>query len=265
MNTIAYPLGHEPSELKRLDAQAILLADPLLEQLAAKASSCLEIGCGNGSNLPLLRKANSHITYTGIDISTHAIEKAQEKFGKDTGAHFQVLDANSLKELGSSYDLIFTKLVLWSIGPTWTSVLQNAYQLLAPGGTFYALEPCNQFIHLEPEKPAAKAWMHSWDEAALKSGLDPFIGPKVANALQKAGFGNITAKFHPIIALGEDSQQYQAIIENLKGFYMGPASDHFNMTMNSKLKKHAIDELDSFNPSDLVMDALFVSTGEKTL
>jgi SAM-dependent methyltransferase len=263
MNTATYPLGHTPNELDRLDTQAMLLREPFLEALASKANSCLEIGCGNGSNLAFLYEANPNIKYTGIDTASPAIAAAKSRYAKNSQAEFLVMDGSSIDLESAQFDLIFTKLVLWSVGPAWSNVLQEAYRLLAPGGTFYALEPCNHLIEIYPEKPAAKAWMNAWDEAAIKSGLDPYIGTKVADELQNVGFTNVDSKFYPIIAPGSEEERYKSIVQNLKGFYMGPAADTLGLSLNNKSEAAA--ELDAILPDSLVMDALFVAWGTKPM
>jgi ubiquinone/menaquinone biosynthesis C-methylase UbiE len=241
-----------------------LLRDPLLEEFASKAKSCLEIGCGNGANLPLLRKTNSTLKYTGLDNASGAISAAQMRFADDSNAQFVEGDAVGQIDLPSGqFDLVFTKLVLWSIGPTWPGVLAEAFRLLKPGGVFYAFEPCNQFIELQPAKQAAKTWMKTWDESVLNSGLDPYIGTKVSSKLYEAGFSQVGAKFFPVVATGFESEKYLAIVDNLKGFYMGEAASTFGLTKQAKLMIEAKDQFDLFDKSDLVMDALFVSWGYK--
>ena len=264
MNNTIYPLGHDVSELERLDQQAQLLNDPLLEKLAGKAKNCLEIGCGNGSNLPLLRNANPNLKYTGIDIASTAIDAAKLRYGSDVNAEFKVMDAQFINLEPGSFDLIFVKLVLWSLGPEWATVLKEVHRLLAPGGVFYSLEPCNQMVELFPEKPAVKAWMNNWDQAALQSGLNPFIGTEISGGLKRSGFENVDSKFFPVIASGTETERYTAIIKNLKGFYMGPALEHMGLPPSAEQKKKVNEEFDSFNANSLVMDALYVSWGYKS-
>src|SRR5580658_2816996 len=95
MNKTPYPLGHEAEEKRRLDRQAESLRDPLLERLAASAESCLEIGCGTGSNLGLLRSANPGLWYAGIDPAPQAIAAAKARFGGDPSSSFHVMDGRS--------------------------------------------------------------------------------------------------------------------------------------------------------------------------
>ena len=259
-----YPLGHTQTELDRLDNQALILQDPLLDQLASSASSVLEIGCGNGSNLPLLRKANSNLKYTGIDIAPGAVADAKEKFKGDADANFIQMDGASINLPPESFDLVITKLVLWSIGPAWTVTLREALRLLLPGGIFYAMEPANDMIEIYPEKPAARAWMNAWDSAVKESGLDSFIGSKVGTEMKKAGFVNVESRFFPIIASGNEKERYESIVANLKGFYMGPSADTLGLPpKGSAFREDASKELDLVNNDSLVMDALFVSWGRK--
>jgi ubiquinone/menaquinone biosynthesis C-methylase UbiE len=263
MNGVTYPLGHDMAELNRLDSQATLLQDPFLEELAAKARTCLEIGCGNGSNFPLIRQANKHLKYVGIDLSTNAVAEAQSRYGDDGNAAFAVMNATQIDLVPASFDLIFTKLVLWSIGPAWSEVLKEARRLLKPGGTFYAFEPCNHLVELYPEKPAAKSWMNAWDQAALKSGIDPFIGTKVAGEMKKHHYQQVDSKFFPVIANGREKDRYLQIVENLQGFYLGAAVTSLGLQYPEETKEQARTELAQLTPESLVMDAFFISWGVK--
>lgn len=265
MNAVTYPLGHAEQELERLDTQASLLQEPLLEMLYKQSRNCLEIGCGNGSNFPLLRDQNSSTKYTGIDLSRAAIEQASLRFRAEKNARFMVMSGTNIDLPAASFDLIFTKLVLWSVGSNWSAVLEEAMRLLAPGGSFYAFEPCNHLVEMYPEKSAAKRWMQQWDEAALASGVDPFIGPKVAGKLKKSGFEHVESRFFPVIATGREKERYEAIVGNLKGFYLGSAADALGLPSEIELREQASKEFSQFGPESLVMDAFFVSRGTKPL
>lgn len=263
MNGI-YPLGHTATELDRLNLQALLLQDELLAKLAFEAKSVLEIGCGNGSNLAILRKSNPHFKYTGIDIAPAAIADASKRFQADPLASFKQMDGAAIDLQTESFDLVFTKLVLWSMGPAWSVALREAHRLLVPGGIFYAMEPANDMIELYPEKPALKSWMNNWDKAIFDSGMDTYIGSKVANEIKKVGFKKVDSKFFPIIASVSERDRYEAIISNLKGFYMGPAAESLGLPgADSVERKAAIAELEATKADSLVMDALFVSWGQK--
>jgi SAM-dependent methyltransferase len=264
MSGIIYPLGHTHNELDRLNLQAQLLQDPLLELLVSGATSVLEIGCGNGANLAILRKANPNFKYTGIDIAPDAVAEATMRFQSDEHAKFMLMDGASTNLPAGSFDLVFTKLVLWSMGPAWTIAIREAHRLLSPGGTLYAMEPANNMIEMYPPKPALKTWMDNWDKAVLEAGMDTYIGAKVGGEIRKAGFSKMDSKFFPVIASASERDRYMAITENLKGFYMGPAAEKLGLeSEGSALRAEACKQLEEIGPDSLVMDALFVSWGQK--
>ena len=254
-----YPLGHHSSELSRLEAQALLLHDDFLDELAAKSVSCLEIGCGNGANFSLIKRANPCIEYTGIDISPLAIQAAKFKI-TDQDATFMVMDGQSI-HLDKKFDLIFTKLVLWATGDALEKILQEVKRLLTTHGTFYALEPCNQLIQFYPPKPYLSSWMKQWDNAVIQSGLNPHIGIHVANKLIEEGFNKVDSKFMPFSSLGRNQSRYTSIMNNLKGFYMGSAVNYLELNFDEALKNNAINELNAWTSDSFVMDALFAAWG----
>jgi ubiquinone/menaquinone biosynthesis C-methylase UbiE len=263
MSTAFYPLGHKPEELDRLNMQAQLLFDPLLAELASKATSCLEIGCGNGANLPALRKANPNLRYLGIDRGNDAVVAASARFREDQLAEFRVMDGTRISFDQPQFDMVFTKLVLWAAGKACVEVLAEAYRVLLPGGVFYAMEPCNHLILLEPEKPSVRKWIQLWDQGAYHQGLDPSVGTKVPALLKRSGFQGVQAKFFPIIAFGDDRQKYKAVIANMKGFLMGAAIESFGL-YDLDLKQKAVEEFDQDDPYAMIADALFVSWGTKS-
>ena len=191
------------------------------------------------------------------------IAAAEGQFGGEPGAEFLVMDGGGIDLEESSFDLVFTTLALWCVGPLWEETLKQARRLLKPGGAFYALEPCNQLIQWQPQKPAAQKWMRLWDEAAIGRGLDPCIGIKVPGALVRAGFEGVLSKFHGVAALGAREKDYKAVVDNLKGFYFGEAAANLGLDNGSALAQEAAQEMSLLRPDFLVMDALFVSWGVK--
>ena len=261
MTNFLYPLGHTQKEIQRLSSQSGLLMDPVLIDLAKKAGNCLEIGAGAGSNWPILQSANPKLQYTGIDNSQKAIETAKREY-QHTGAEFQVMDILKMDFCSNSFDLVISKLVLWSIGESWITVIDKIYDLLKPGGIFYAFEPFDKGVHFEPARPHLAKLMSDWDNIAVHNGLDPFIGPKIPLAIHKKGFRQVQTSYFPVIALSSDTEKYSAICNNIRNFYFGDDENNHIQIIDANLTQHALDELDSKNDS-LVMDSFFVTHGIK--
>ncbi len=258
-----YPLGHSATELGRLELQAKLFEDPLLIHLAQEAESCLEIGSGIGSNWPSLQRANSTLRYEGIDLSETAVTKANSIHGGGR-ANFSVASATSLPFRPCAFDLVVSKLVLWSMGPAWKTALREAYRVLRPGGLFYAFEPYDQGVVFEPARPAFREVLEHWGQAASLNGIDLCLGPKVPEELILAGFKNVQTFFFPVLAPASDPERFQAICDNLGKFYLGESSREFLKDLNPRTLLKASEELLAA-PHGLVMDAFFVTVGEKCL
>ncbi len=58
---MAYPILFNMEETERLNAQSSNLSDEMLPLVSKQAHTCLEIGCGIGSNVPELRKFNENM------------------------------------------------------------------------------------------------------------------------------------------------------------------------------------------------------------
>lgn len=81
------------------------ILDRLLKRI--EYDSILDVGCGMGQHLPLLRKGRSLQRVAGIDISRVAIEHMR----KTVGDSFYQLDIQK-ERLAGSWDLVFSSLLL---------------------------------------------------------------------------------------------------------------------------------------------------------
>src|SRR3954451_3631664 len=82
-------------------------------------SSALEVGCGAGHNLPLLRPEGSDVSVPGLDISEEALRRARERVDAD----FELGDIQTAR-LDGTWQLIFSSLVLEHL-PDDESALEN--------------------------------------------------------------------------------------------------------------------------------------------
>jgi|GEM_PF-4648622 len=261
MNKINYPLGHLADEINRLESQADLFDDPLLAEFALVSKDCLEIGAGVGSTWRRLQKINPGLCYTGIDCSSEAVMKARSLHA-NTNVNFEIMDATHLSFNDHSFDLVVSKLVLWSIGRDWPKAIEESYRVLKPGGIFYAFEPFDKGVVFMPPCPTLEWLINKWDKASTLAGLDPFIGPKIPLAALKVGFKQVQTKFFPVLALSLDKKKYSAISDNLKHFYFSFSPANPLRTVELSLQAQALKELDS-DGDRLIMDSFFVTWGYK--
>lgn len=97
----------------------------------------LDIGAGTGWNLGLMaQKARNCESITLIDLSLSLIKKAEERVHQLGLKNVTLLNEDILRFKNSErqFDLITLSYSLTMI-PSWFSVLEKAFQMLAPGGT----------------------------------------------------------------------------------------------------------------------------------
>lgn len=111
------------------------LLQPLLPE---PPSRVLDLGCGTGS-LSLLLAAQGH-RVTGLDLSPRMLDLACEK-AEACGLAVTFLpgDASDPKGVGSGYDVVLARHVVWAL-PDPTAALRCWSRLLAPGGRLVLVE-----------------------------------------------------------------------------------------------------------------------------
>jgi SAM-dependent methyltransferase len=115
----------------------------------------IEIGCGTGLNLPPLRKAApKSTTILGLDWTAAMLQKCRAR-----GEGVQLLQADPAAIKPGTADVVLLAYVL-AVTPDWQQVLQQAQQLLRPGGALVILD--------------TGRWQGSW------RWCNPLFGPLVS-------------------------------------------------------------------------------------
>lgn len=86
----------------------------------APVESLLEVGCGTGPNLAVIRRAFPQLRYCGIDLSGRAIAAAQQMVAEQAirGADLSVGRAEDLRRFADkSIDVVLTDATLMYVGP----------------------------------------------------------------------------------------------------------------------------------------------------
>lgn len=273
--TMHYPLSMDEQEQHRLNNQSDLFHDPLLDKIISNASSCLELGCGFGSNAERLIAVNSSLKYTGIDCSLTAVTAARGEH-KHANVRFEKMDATKLSFNDNTFDVVFSKCVLWSIGNDWRNAIKESFRVLKPDGVLYCFEPYNKSLTFEPSCPLVESLIAHWDAEVHKKGLDPNIGPKVANELAKIGFSNIQVAFFPVLGcqlssirpedlnhnFNKQNTLFNQIINNLHSFYFNQSDHNPLHDISAEIRNEVIKALyDSGNR--IVMDGFYVTWARK--
>lgn len=125
----------------------LLGRDRLIRDLdAGPGKSVLEVGCGTGRNLIAAAKAWPKAQFYGFDISAAMLETAATSVAKRglagrialAQADATHVDNNSLFS-GKRFDRVFLSYTL-SMIPGWEMALDEAADLLAPGGSIHIVD-----------------------------------------------------------------------------------------------------------------------------
>ncbi len=142
LQEVGWPQWTEAFNKARYDFVAKQTVQQL--QLPAAPKKILEIGCGIGFWTNIITQLYPNATYTGVDISHHAIANLQQQYAQQVNISFQLLDittANAL--LQNEYDVVICMEVLLHITDTngWQQAVANICKSLQPNGIFFMSEP----------------------------------------------------------------------------------------------------------------------------
>lgn len=116
--------------------------DPLLRGLALRdGQSVLEIGCGTGRNLAVVRRLWPAAHLHGIDISAQMIKSARCRLGE--AALLACADATDFAPEAIFGRQRFDRIILpycLSMIPPWRETIGHAATMLAPGGSLHIVD-----------------------------------------------------------------------------------------------------------------------------
>ncbi len=139
-----------------------------LQWIVKDGMSVLDVGCGNGRLVELLK--NKDIEYTGIDLNQYFVQIAQEKFGAKNRNFYQgdILTLNEVSEIANrAFDVVFSIAVLHHLPSRQMrlNALQKMHDRMSSNGTLF-LTSWNLWRLTVKEKSV-------WKYALERSLLDP--------------------------------------------------------------------------------------------
>jgi ubiquinone/menaquinone biosynthesis C-methylase UbiE len=134
----------EPSFLYRKFRRFEINRYDLACKLAPGGNSVLDIGCGDGDLMVLLKDKYQEIW--GVDIALPRIDRIQKKTGKDSGFHFKEEDANKKLSFKDGYfnTVIAISFMEHIFDPY--QFIKECHRLLHQGGTFIIQVPNLAFL-----------------------------------------------------------------------------------------------------------------------
>lgn len=195
-DTTPYLLGHQDSELRRLEEQARTL-EPATASLLTMAGigpgmRVLDLGSGAGDVAFLA----AHLvgpdgSVLGIDSSPLALARARQRadWGKVGNVSFLQADVRTVDpstDLGGAFDAVIGRLILLYVDDP-SEVVHRVATALRPGGVLLAMEYDMSVAGSVPAQPLTTQVM-GWIMAAFeRAGHNPVLGTQLAGILSAAG------------------------------------------------------------------------------
>lgn len=190
-----YLHGYSDEEKARLRRQARVLEHRVHGRLPFRRSrDIIEIGSGVGAQTEILLRHFPETHITCVERSPEQIEAAKSHLEemKWLDGRFELVqeDAMHLGFEQGRFDGAFLCWVLEHV-PSPARVLSEARRVLRPGSPIVCTEVMNSSFFINPYSPHTLQYWMAFNDHQIDIGGDPFVGAKLGNLLQSAGFRDI--------------------------------------------------------------------------
>ncbi|MEH2393428.1 MAG: class I SAM-dependent methyltransferase [Nostoc sp.] len=165
-----------------------------IDSVVPRQARILDVACGTGRTLKLIRAALPQASLFGTDLSPAYLRKANELLSQIPGELPQLLQANA-EELPyvDDYFHAVTSVFLFHELPATVrqTVIEQCFRVTKPGGVFIICDS----IQLS-DSPELEYMMDSFPEAFHEPYYKHYSSDNLLERLQKVGFENIETQVH---------------------------------------------------------------------
>ena len=207
-----YIHGYSLAERARLVEQARMLAPAVFAGLDLAADRrLLEIGCGVGAQTRHLLDRWPRLSIDSIDLSEEHLAAAADYLREDVRAgrvRLAHMNTEALRFPDEAFDAAVTIWVL-EHAPDPEKILREARRVLRPGGRILLTEVDNATFRFYPHNPVIQDWWDIFNRFQQAGGADPFIGRRLADLAEQAGFERIRAE--PLHAISSRREPHRRV------------------------------------------------------
>ena len=216
------------AEQARLVAQAAFLEPYIFPSINfTGCAQVLEVGCGVGAELQILRRRFPPARLTGLDSSESQLAKARELLRAELASGSVAIRQGSAYELpfaDGSFDGVCLIWVLEHLSEP-VRALREARRVLRSGGRLIVTEVCNAGLQVEPHCPAMAEYWGAFNELQRALGGAPDVGAGLAALAAQAGFADAQVRALPVCmdARMTDVAERRRFIEYWRTLWMSGA------------------------------------------
>ncbi|MBD2194368.1 MULTISPECIES: class I SAM-dependent methyltransferase [Calothrix] len=166
----------------------------VFQSVRAHKIRILDVACGTGHTLKMIRSALPKASLYGTDLSPAYLRKANEILSQIPGELPQLLQANAEKlPYVDNYFHAVTSVFLFHELPATVrqTVINECFRVTKPGGMFIICDS----IQLD-DSPEMGAIMHNFHTQYHEPYYKHYINDNLVARLEKAGFANIETQTH---------------------------------------------------------------------
>jgi ubiquinone/menaquinone biosynthesis C-methylase UbiE len=195
-----YVLPSDEREISRLDFQHYMLRYALRGNYASPIqhpTSILDVGSGTGRWAMEIAQLFPYANVIGTDLVEPKTESVNASLGNglerrpENHAFVQANVMEGLPFADNSFDYVHMRLLLFAIPHTsWPAVTRELLRVTRPGGWVESVET-------GPQQDGGRAMdkIVAWiTEASMRRGVDPLLGPRVAQFFADAGLRNMVTR-----------------------------------------------------------------------
>lgn len=189
------------AEQARLMAQADFLEPYIFPTIDfSGCARVLEVGCGVGAELKILRRRYPRLHLTGLDHSELQLHRAREWLDEEiSGGRLELMQ-------GSAYELPFAAGTFDGACLIWVlehltepeRALVEVGRVLRPGGLLSVTEVHNASWQASPPCPAMTEYWRAFNTLQCELGGRPDVGKELTALADSAGFNEIVFRTLPV-------------------------------------------------------------------
>lgn len=212
-----YLHGYTREEQERLLHQSRFL-EPYVYQGVdfSHITELLEVGSGVGAQTEILLERFPHLKITCVDISPDQTALAEERlrhYVESGQVKIVVADATDLSMIkDQSFEAAFICWFLEHVNDP-IDVLKQVKKKLQPGAGITLSEVNNSSLFIDPYAPSSLKYWYEFNDHQWNIKGHPFVGLRLGNILNSAGFKDIEMDFRSLHFDQRDPKKKQEFID----------------------------------------------------